>query len=338
MIDYIYAEQEALAYPAAQRVFAAFREARTVVIENYKDVFSRPGQNFSVQKQHPALILAVNHGNFLYEGADNCQDFGYQGFYYASCAKNCLYHCDYCYLQGMYRSGNIVIFVNIEDCLRETERLIEARKGSGGVYLCLSYDTDLLALEHVLGYAKIWNTFAARLEAADRFTAEIRTKSGMTSFFEENTPQNNMIFAWSAAPEQMIAAYEKRTAPLSARLAAAKFAMDKGFRVRLCLDPVIDEGKEIMAAYEPVAKAIRASGLSGGLDSVSVGAFRIPADFVKIMRKNAPCSPLSWYPYCIENGTASYETERLQEINREIVRLLTDAGIDERKIFVYGDR
>ena len=86
MIDYIYAEQEALTYPAAQRVFAAFREARTVVIENYKNVFSRPGQNFSMQKQHPALILAVNHGNFLYEGADNCQDFGYQGFYYASCA------------------------------------------------------------------------------------------------------------------------------------------------------------------------------------------------------------------------------------------------------------
>ena len=28
---------------------------------------------------------------------------------------NCIYDCDYCYLQGMYPSANIVVFVNHED-------------------------------------------------------------------------------------------------------------------------------------------------------------------------------------------------------------------------------
>lgn len=333
MIDYLYAERDALSYPAAQRILSAFPKARTVVIGHYKEIFARPGQNFSVQKRHPALILAVNRGRFLYEGAGNCQNFGYEGFYYASCAKNCLYQCDYCYLQGMYRSANPVLFVNIEDCLRETERLIGARKENGGVYLCLSYDTDLLSMERLLGYGRIWNTFAARFPASAHFTAEIRTKSGSRFFFQENEPCANMIFAWSVAPELRIAAYEKRTAPLAERLRAAKYAMDRGFRVRLCLDPVIDEGGDPAAAYAPLSAAIRDAGLSGGLDSVSLGAFRIPADFLKIMRRNAPCSPLSWDAYEIENGTASYAPERLREMNRALVGLLAEAGIAENKIF-----
>mgnify|MGYP006970641936 FL=1 len=28
---------------------------------------------------------------------------------------NCIYDCSYCYLKGMYPSGHMVLFVNIED-------------------------------------------------------------------------------------------------------------------------------------------------------------------------------------------------------------------------------
>ena len=52
---------------------------------------------------------------FFYEGAPVCQDFGNTNFYYCSTMMNCIYDCSYCYLKGMYPSGHMVLFVNIED-------------------------------------------------------------------------------------------------------------------------------------------------------------------------------------------------------------------------------
>ncbi len=62
---------------------------------------------------------------------------------------NCIFDCAYCYLKGMYPSANIVVFVNLEeDIFAEVERVLENHP----LYLCVSYDTDLLALEPLIGF------------------------------------------------------------------------------------------------------------------------------------------------------------------------------------------
>lgn len=37
---------------------------------------------------------------------------------------NCIFDCEYCYLKGMYPSGNLVVFVNLEDIFAELESLL----------------------------------------------------------------------------------------------------------------------------------------------------------------------------------------------------------------------
>ena len=83
---------------------------------------------------------------------------------------NCVYDCEYCYLKGMYPSGNLVVFVNLEDFFDKTQELLKEHP----VYLCVSYDTDLLAFESVLGYAGEWASF---LKQNPNLQIEIRTKS-----------------------------------------------------------------------------------------------------------------------------------------------------------------
>ena len=56
---------------------------------------------------------------------------------------NCVFDCEYCYLKGMYPSGNVVLFVNLDDIFDEVYKLLQKHP----VYLCVSYDTDLLAVE-----------------------------------------------------------------------------------------------------------------------------------------------------------------------------------------------
>lgn len=149
-------EKNAYAYQLTETILSGDKNATVIEIENYKDIFSRGGQNFQEQKKSTKLILAVKKDNYLYEGSGTAPDFGFTNFYYNTPALNCVYNCDYCYLQGMYSSANIVLFVNLEDFFKEAEK-----KLSEQTYLCISYDTDLLAMESFFPAASLWIEFAA---------------------------------------------------------------------------------------------------------------------------------------------------------------------------------
>lgn len=74
--SHIYIEKGILNHPETVKILSRFPGAGIIVINHYKDVFSRSGQNFLMQKQSPSLILAKKQDNFLYKGAPVCQDFG----------------------------------------------------------------------------------------------------------------------------------------------------------------------------------------------------------------------------------------------------------------------
>ena len=177
--SHIYVEEEALFSPLAQKLI---KKTAPIVIHHYMDIFGRTHQNFSIQKESPALILAVKHGNFIYPGANVCQSFGNSYFYYTSFAMNCPFHCEYCYLQGMYSSANIVLFVNTEDYLKELAQLLCQHS----VYLCISYDTDLLALEYLTGFLEHYLCFAAKKH---KLVTELRTKSAFLPSFLFSLPE-----------------------------------------------------------------------------------------------------------------------------------------------------
>lgn len=143
----IYIEKNALNYQITKSILAQNSDnASIILIDHYKDVFCRSKQDISLQKNYQDLILAERQNDFIYKGASVCQDFDNENFYYSSCVMNCVCNCEYCYLKGMYPSGHLVVFVNIEDYFRYLD--------DKEIYLCVSYDTDLFPLEDTLGYVK----------------------------------------------------------------------------------------------------------------------------------------------------------------------------------------
>ena len=46
---------------------------------------------------------------------------------------NCVFNCEYCYLKGMYPTGNLVLFLNLEDIFEEVRELCRTQQ----VYLYL---------------------------------------------------------------------------------------------------------------------------------------------------------------------------------------------------------
>ncbi len=334
MIDIVYIEKEALNLPFTENTVKKLPGAAKVLIDRWEDVFYRKKQDYGLQKKNRKLIIGINRGSFVMEGSENCQSAGAEDFYYCSFAKNCIGGCDYCYLQGMMRSGYLLAFANMDDCFAEAEKVLDKGKKT---LLAVSYDNDIYALDGLFGYVKMWSDFANR-ERRENLTVEVRTKCGTKAFIDRaDSASGTLVFTWSVSSPENIKRFEPCTSPLAARLDAAEYALDKGFRVRLALDPVIAIGKGWKEGYEKLCDEIAGRGIGGRLDAVMLGGFRIPADYLKIMRRNAPESPIAFDSYEIKGGTACYPEEKEAQVTGFIGSILKDrAGVPQERLFMYG--
>ncbi len=327
--SHIYVEKAVMDHPRVKRILKRFMDAEIIEITHYKDVFCRKGQDAVRQGCSRKLILAKKQGTLIYPGAPVCQDFGNANFYYTSCIMNCIYGCEYCYLKGMYPSGNVVLFVNIEDFFEETERMLARHP----VYLCVSYDTDLLALEPVAGYASEWVRFA---EGKRDFYMEIRTKSADRAYFKQISPGFGVIFAFTVSPQAVIDAYEHGTPSLAQRIACVKEAAQRGCSIRLCFDPMIYvPGWE--AQYGEMVTQIFDQIPAGLVKDASIGSFRVPQDYLKKMRRQEPKSAVAQFPYQNIGGVYQYPKELSDKMEGFLAGRLTEYLSGEKLFFWKGE-
>lgn len=323
--SHIYIEEEAYNYALTKDILKRFRESAVINIKHYKDVFNRSHQSYSIQKKSPKLILAVKKDKFLYNGSNMCESFGRKNFYYTSTMMNCIYDCEYCYLQGMYTSSNIVIFVNIEDVFKEITQLLQEKS----IYLCISYETDLLALDGITGYFKRWMDFA---KANSNLELEVRTKSANISSIQKVDALSNVILAWTLSPQSIIESYELRTPSLKTRLKAIDTAINSGWKVRLCFDPLIYV-KNWDMKYTKMIDEVFSSINSELVYDIEIGLFRISKEFLKRFRKLKDNSEIFSYPYNCNKGICTYSPEHTKKL-LQLVYNNVRVYIDEDRVYV----
>ncbi len=326
--SHIYIEESVWDHPRTREILAKYPSAKVIQIRHYKDVFCRSKQSYKLQHRSQNLILAAKRGTLLYEGAPVCQSFGNQYFYYTSCMMNCIFDCEYCYLKGMYPSANVVIFVNLEDIFAEVERMLRCHP----LYLCVSYDTDLLALERIIGYVRQWCMFTERHQD---LTIEIRTKCANQSFVRNVQQIPGVIYAFTLSPRAVIETYEHHTPSLTERLSCAAELIRAGCPVRLCFDPMIylNGWKEHYA--EMLEQVYDTIDMSKIMD-VSVGTFRVSQEYLKKMRKQEPGSAVVWFPFQNENGYCHYPKELMERMECFLVGNL-EKKMSKEKIFRWRE-
>ena len=334
--SHIYVEEELLGGEEVQAILKKFPKAKLIPIRHYKDLFNRRKQNRALQEKSRKLILSRKEGQRIYPGAPVCQSFSESSFYYASLLMNCPFHCEYCYLQGMYPSANLVLFLNLEDYFSDCQRLI---KEKGSLYLCISYDTDLLALEELYPFVE---RFARFLEKEPNLRIEVRTKAGGESLFRRirkmhlsEDAKKRLIFAFTLSPEKIVSEAEHGTAGLTGRLKAVKMAMEEGFTLRLCFDPMLyhaDWERLYSALLEKVFREIPMEKLY----DVSVGSFRISESYLKIMTKSCGTSPYTSFPYENTDGYYHYPKELLLKMEGFLEQRLLEK-LPKEKIFRWTE-
>jgi spore photoproduct lyase len=305
MYSHIYIEKEAENYPVTMRIKGILKCSEIIEITHYKDVFNERGQDFLMQKNRPKLILAVKRENLIYKGSPMCNSFGYENFYYTSCVMNCPYNCEYCYLQGMYPSGNIVVFVNIDDILESAAKLSKQKP-----FICVSYDTDLLAMEKLLGYAGEWIEFCRQ---NPEITVELRTKSASFANLANYAAPANFILAITLSPDEIIDLYEHKTPKLGRRIEFINHAVKAGWKVRICLDPVLYV-RGYAQIYRKFIDDVFAKINARDITDVSFGVLRLPKDFYKRAAKNGVKTELFAYPFADDSQGATYSKQHAENL------------------------
>ncbi len=297
--SHIYVEKKILDNKNTLEILSKFRDAKIIEIDNYKEVFSSNNQDFHLQKLGQNLILASNKPNMIYEGAVVCEDFENDNFYYTSSIINCVYDCEYCYLQGVYSSGNIVIFVDIEKVFEEVEELYNKLKS---LYLCVSYDTDLLAIENICSFSEKWYHF---IKDKKNLKIELRTKSGNIDKFLNLDVLDNFIIAFTLSPKDIALKNEKYTASFKNRVKAIKELQNKGWKVRICIDPLIYTD-DFEKNYSEMIEYLFSEIDKNKVIDVSIGVFRTSKEYLKKMRNQNKKSEILYYPFECIDGVYTY--------------------------------
>ena len=324
--SHIYVEKKILNNKNTLEILSKFKDVKIIEIENYKEVFSSNNQDFHLQKLGQKLILASNKANMIYEGAVVCESFENDNFYYTSSIINCVYDCEYCYLQGVYSSGNIVIFVDIEKVFEEVEELYNKLKT---LYLCISYDTDLLAIENICGFSEKWYYF---IEDKKDLKIELRTKSGNIDKFLNLKPLDNFIIAFTLSPENLALKNEKYTASFKNRVNAIKELQKKGWKVRICIDPLI-YSDNFEKNYSQMIEYLFNEIDKEKVIDVSIGVFRISKEYLKKMRNQNQNSEILYYPFECIDGVYTY-SDKTKSYMINFIKEQFLKYIDEKKIYI----
>ena len=306
MIPYIYIEREIRDHPRVKSILSRHRRATFVECERYGEIFNPKAQNFRLQKQRPALILARKHKG-LVQQAPPGYGVGGDSNYYFSHMLNCLYDCRYCFLQGMYRSANYVLFINYEEFLDEMDQLVMPGRQT---WFFSGYDGDSLALEPVTGFAaSMLPWFEQRPDA----WLELRTKSTQIDALLARKPLPNVVTAFSFTPEPVWKATEHRVPAVERRTMAMVQLARAGWPVALRIDPLIWHShyqkhyRELfLQLFKHVPEAM--------VHSVTTGPFRMPQPFFRNMERLYPEEPLFAAGLETRGKMVSYPLEREREM------------------------
>jgi spore photoproduct lyase len=299
MIDTIYVEEAVDSHPRVREILARFDAARTVSCRHYGELFNRRNQNFRLQKAGPALILAAKLNRRVLPIPAGYGINGDRGYYFSH-LLNCLYDCRYCFLQGKFRSAHYVLFVNYEDFIDDIEATCEA--ANGDVWFFSGYDCDSLAFEPVTDFAA---QFIPRLAKIENAWLELRTKSTQIRTLLNMRAQRRCVCAFSLSPHAVIAAFEHKTPGLDARLDAMQRLIDRGWPVGIRFDPMImvEDFRSVYGGFfDLVFSRLDAS----RLHSITIGTFRMPPAFAKVITRLYPEEPLYSAKMNEHNGTLSY--------------------------------
>lgn len=325
----IYVEQAIIDHPRVAKIISQFKHAKIITCEHYGEIFNIKAQNFRLQKQHPALILAQKQNQLVLPTPERFSIGGEKNYYFSH-MLNCIYDCRYCFLQGMYPSANYVIFINYEDFqtainevmtnhltnLQQTGAIIKDEMQK--VYFFSGYDGDSLAYEPITQFIENFLPFFANTPYA---ILELRTKSTNIKSLLRLQAITNCIVAFSFTPQDLSTKIEFGVPSVTKRIQAMKKLAEKGWKIGLRFDPLLYTN-DFETHYRQLVGAIFCQVASTQIHSITLGALRFPIPMFRKLIQLYPNDALLAQPLQLNANQMSYSNEKEEYMKKFIINEL----------------
>lgn len=328
MWNEIYVETKVQSYPRVQEMLSKLK-ATPIMIERYDDLWGRSKKPYLQKRDSLNLFIAKKEGQLIKLAPDAYGKAGEPHYYFIH-AYNCIYECQYCYLQGYFNTPDIVLFVNHEEIIKEMEEALK-RHPDQKVWFHAGEFSDSLALTHLTNELPLYREF---LELNPRAVIELRTKSVNTRELLKLSPHPNMIVSFSLSPKEMARRVDLKTPGTSARLEAMKVLNEKGYTLGAHLDPIIFED-DFKSSYADLLKQMNESGLTEKIQYISLGVVRFTKDVYREVERNYPDSVLHTAPMIKSfDGKVRYHRPMRMWILNSVKEICLQSGIEEKKIYL----
>jgi len=304
-------------------------QSTPIFIDRYDDIWGRSKKPYLHKRDTLNLFLAKKEGQLL-KLAPDAYGLNEEPHYYFIHAYNCIYECQYCYLQGYFNSPDIVLFINHEEIIAQMEKTLAKHPGKR-VWFHAGEFSDSLALSHLTGELLLYHQFCQTYPEA---VIELRTKSVNTKELEKLSPLKNFITSFSLSPKEMARRVDLKTPSSSLRLKAMEKLLTMGHPIALHFDPIIyhDRFKE---EYNELLESMREMSLTENLNYLSLGVVRFTKEVFREMEKNYPDSLIQTGPMVksFDNKVRYHRPMRLWMMNT-IRELSIQHGVPKDKIYL----
>lgn len=326
MWNEVYLEEGIKDHPRALDILSKLGKS-PLLIPRYDDIWGRSKKPYLQKRDTLNLFLARKEGQLL-KLAPEAYGTGNEPHYYFIHAYNCIYECQYCYLQGYFNSPDIVLFINHEEIIAEMEKTLKDNPNTS-VWFHAGEFSDSLALTHLTGELELYHDFCKK---NPRAIIELRTKSVNTRALENLEPLPNLIVSFSLSPKEMAKRVDLKTPSIEGRLRSMRKLKELGHKIAAHFDPIIFEDK-FKENYATLLKEM--SDLNPALEYLSLGVVRFTKDVFRETEKNYPDSLIHSGPMIKSfDGKVRYPRPMRMWMMNSIKEECIKAGIPSERVYL----
>lgn len=328
MWNEVYVETHLSSHPRVESILKKVAKS-PLYIERYDEIWGKSKKPYLQKRDSLNLFLAEKKGQLLKLAPDAYGTAGDSHYYFIH-AYNCIYECQYCYLQGHFNTPDIVLFVNHEDILQEMKETLSKHPGQK-VWFHAGEFSDSLALTHLTGELELYHEFCKNNPNA---IIELRTKSVNTKEMEKLIPLPNFIISFSLSPKDIARRVDLKTPGTDSRLKAMTLLKEKGHPIAAHFDPIVYED-EFKERYENLLITMNQMGLTNALEYLSLGVVRFTKDVHREVERNYPDSVIHTGPMVKSfDGKVRYHRPLRMWMMNSIKELSIKHGVEPRRIYL----
>jgi len=232
-IDTLFLDEAVEGDSYAERILKQLEPQKIIRFTEFNSIFQ--GREYLAKRTLTNVVVTKKHGELIKE-APRAYGYGsHERHFYHIHAYNCVYECHYCFLQGYFKSPDLVFFVNHDEILQAiTEKLIAHPRER--LWLHSGEFSDSLALSHISGELPFYFDYFRKHPNA---FLELRTKSSNLSVLRREKPSQNIIVSFSLSGERQAAEFDALAPSVTKRIDSLKIAMTLGYRGAIHFDPLI---------------------------------------------------------------------------------------------------